>query len=79
MNDAWLFLKKLRQTELGEFHPELPSSHGPMTMIRYHPEEEWYDYSLSPHNRKPELEQPYERLFREGIKALPVSQSRSEG
>jgi len=74
MSKAWAFLKESRQTELGEFHPELPSSFGPMTMIRYHPEEEWYDFNISPENRKPALEQPYERLIHEGLKALPVSE-----
>ena len=34
---AWAFLKASRQTELGEFHPDFPSSYGPVTMIRYHP------------------------------------------
>tara|TARA_X000001382_G_scaffold115342_2_gene94036 strand:- start:1671 stop:2147 length:477 start_codon:yes stop_codon:yes gene_type:complete len=30
MNEAWSLLKATRQTELGEFHPDLPSSHGPV-------------------------------------------------
>ena len=39
--DSFTFLKqaaitptKARQTELGEFHPDFPSSHGPMTYVR---------------------------------------------
>ena len=31
---AWAVLKGTRQTELGEFHPDLPSSHGPITAFR---------------------------------------------
>lgn len=39
---AWAFLKATRQTELGEFHPDLPSSWGPVTMTRWHPTMKWY-------------------------------------
>ena len=42
MSKAWTFLKATRQTELGEFHPDLPSSYGPVTMTRWHPKMGWY-------------------------------------
>lgn len=32
---AWAFLKASRQTELGEFHPDFPSSYGPVRGARY--------------------------------------------
>ena len=32
---AWRFLKASRQTELGEFHPDFPSSYGPVRGARY--------------------------------------------
>ena len=72
---AWAFLKATRQTELGEFHPEWPSSHGPMTMIRYHPQDLYYQYNYDRFDRRnPKLEQAYEKLIHEGLKALPVSE-----
>ena len=42
MSKAWSFLKATRQTELGEFHPDLPSSYGPVTMTRWHPTMSYY-------------------------------------
>lgn len=76
INDAWLFLKELRQTELGEFHPDLPSSHGPVTMRRFHPTqkwaEEWLDsiknYGLDPDYFDANNFQAYENLIHEGLK-----------
>jgi hypothetical protein len=35
---AWRFLKASRQTELGEFHPDFPSSYGPVRGYRAIPE-----------------------------------------
>lgn len=41
IDEAWALLKmtmaESRQTELGEFHPDFPSSHGPMTAVRVIP------------------------------------------
>ena len=41
IDEAWKLLKmtmaESRQTELGEFHPNFPSSHGPMTAVRVIP------------------------------------------
>ena len=72
---AWVFLKASRQTELGEFHPDFPSSYGPMTMISTQPTQANID------NRRmawgndfdERFSQPYEAFVHEGMKAKPVS------
>jgi|DEB0MinimDraft_3_1074331.scaffolds.fasta_scaffold07086_2 hypothetical protein len=80
---AWVFLKATRQTELGEFHPDLPSSYGPVTMTRWHPTMDWYmqdprleleDLSVAEKRAKIEqairdkiLHPPAERLIHTGL------------
>ena len=78
---AWNFLKASRQTELGEFHPDFPSSYGPVTMRRWHPTREWgeswenqADVGLEDYNSN--AFQPYEKLIHEGLKtATPTAAS----
>jgi hypothetical protein len=80
---AWRFLKASRQTKLGEFHPDFPSSYGPVTMRRFHPTQEWGDNWLktidagyATHNDfDPDEFQPYEKLIQEGIKPQIPTQS----
>ena len=73
-SDSWLVLK--RQTTLGEFHPDFPSPHGPMTLRRFHPTKEWGErwmqniedgYSTEDDFNLDEF-QPYENLITEGLK-----------
>lgn len=76
---AWNFLKASRQTELGEFHPDFPSSYGPVTMVRLHPVKDWpailgkrlmeaeygeFDESMW---------QPYESLIAQGLRPHEAS------
>jgi len=73
---AWNFLKASRQTELGEFHPDFPSSYGPVTMRRFHPTQEWEDdwldgienYGTDPDMFDADNYQAYEKLIHEGLK-----------
>jgi len=79
MDLTWRLLKATRQTELGEFHPDFPSSYGPVTMIRYHPTQKWYDnfdvhrgiYGDTFDNTIPQSPQS---LITEGLKATPASE-----
>lgn len=81
MNDAWVLLK--RQTTLGEFHPDLPSPYGPVTMRRFHPVQAWGDswldsienYGASPDMFDVDEFQPYEKLIQEGLKPQVPTQS----
>jgi len=85
---AWRFLKASRQTELGEFHPDFPSSYGPVTMQRSHPTAEFFENnemqsmidSGIPQNRNTpvspmpvSMQQPAEQVFRQGLKPEPLS------
>lgn len=74
---AWAFLKASRQTELGEFHPDFPSSYGPMTMISSQPTQKLIDRNrvLFGNDFDERMVQPYEAFIHEGIKAKPVSNS----
>ena len=73
-SDSWLVLK--RQTTLGEFHPDFPSPHGPVTLRRLHPTKKWGEDWM--HDIKggyatedefnPDEFQPYENLITEGLK-----------
>ena len=75
-SEAWVILKATRQTTLGEFHPDLPSPHGPVTMRRFHPTREWGNNWLKtieagyahPDEFNPDEFQPYENLIIEGLK-----------
>jgi len=76
---AWRFLKASRQTELGEFHPDFPSSYGPVTMIRYHPTQNWYDNfdahrALYGETFDETIPQTPQSLITEGLKATPASE-----
>ncbi len=74
-SNAWLVLK--RQTTLGEFHPDFPSPHGPVTLRRFHPTKEWgegwmrnIEGGYATHNDfDPDEFQPYENLITEGLKS----------
>ena len=74
---AWNFLKASRQTELGEFHPDFPSSYGPMTAISNQPTQQFFDSWRERWNHDNSFDermvQPYEAFVHEGMKALPVS------
>jgi hypothetical protein len=73
---AWRFLKASRQTELGEFHPDFPSSYGPVTMRRFQPTQEWENEwldAIENHGADPDMFdadnfQAYEKLIHEGLK-----------
>jgi|TARA_R100000458_G_C8268913_1_gene243712 hypothetical protein len=70
-SDSWLVLK--RQTTLGEFHPDFPSPHGPVTLRRFHPTKKWgkgwlHTESVSESEFNPDEFQPYENLITEGLK-----------
>jgi hypothetical protein len=71
MTEAWLLLK--RQTTLGEFHPNLPSPYGPVTMRRAHPTQAWFDKIKEFPDFDSDLAQPYEQIFTHGLKAQPLS------
>lgn len=88
MNNAWSLLKAPRQTELGEFHPDFPSSYGPVTMQRSHPTAEFFEnnemermmgetFTTSKNTPVPpmpvSMQQPAEQVFRQGLKPEPVS------
>ena len=75
---AWRFLKASRQTELGEFHPDFPSSYGPMTAITSQPTQrfldDWqYKWNQDTNDYDKSMAQPYEAFVHEGIKALPAT------
>jgi hypothetical protein len=74
MKKAWTFLKESRQTELGEFHPDFPSSYGPMTAISSQPTQRaldsWRKRGGSFDENKA---QPYEAFLHEGMRGKPVS------
>ena len=76
---AWAFLKASRQTELGEFHPDFPSSYGPVTMVRQHPTEDWLDEfmdggMLEEYGGFDEnMWQPYESLITQGLRPHEAS------
>lgn len=76
---AWRFLKASRQTTLGEFHPDFPSPYGPVTMIRYHPTQNWYD-NFDAHRAMygetfdETIPQTPQSLITEGLKATPASE-----
>ena len=80
---AWHLLKASRQTELGEFHPDFPSSYGPVTMQRSHPTAEFFENNemqrmmnqgvTASRNNPPtpmpvSMQQPAEQVFRQGLK-----------
>jgi hypothetical protein len=79
MDLTWRLLKATRQTELGEFHPDFPSSYGPVTMIRYHPTQNWYD-NFDAHRANygdtfdETIPQSPQSLITEGLKATPASE-----
>lgn len=74
---AWVFLKASRQTELGEFHPNFPSSYGPMTAISSQPTQQYFDSWRERWNRYGDFDesmaQPYEAFVHEGMKGKPPS------
>jgi hypothetical protein len=72
---AWRFLKASRQSELGEFHPDFPSSYGPVTAISSQPtERNLNDWQKNwPNTFDESMAQPYEAFVHEGMKAKPVS------
>lgn len=88
IDKAWVFLKASRQTELGEFHPDFPSSYGPVTMQRSHPTAEFFennemqrmvDWGIPENRNTPvspmpvSMQQPAEQVFRQGLKPEPLS------
>lgn len=77
---AWCFLKESRQTELGEFHPDFPSSYGPMTAIsNQFTQRHFDDFKMNyPQNFDESMAQPYEAFVHEGLKAKPASKSSLE-
>ena len=75
---AWRFLKATRQTELGEFHPDFPSSYGPMTAISSQPTQRAFDlwreqWIQGNDDFNESMAQPYEAFVHEGMKAKPPS------
>ena len=74
---AWRFLKASRQSELGEFHPDFPSSYGPVTMRRFHPVQNWpyKEYIQSDEGWDEKMFQPYESLIHEGLRPIDPSYS----
>jgi len=71
---AWRFLKASRQSELGEFHPDFPSSYGPITAISSQPTQRAFDDWREQRNGFNEsMAQPYEAFVHEGMKAKPPS------
>jgi len=72
MAASWALLKSSRQTTLGEFHQDLPSPYGPVTMFRGHPKRDW-PYKDMVEGYEEEHFQPYEDLIREGLRPIPVS------
>ena len=74
---AWRFLKASRQTELGEFHPQFPSSYGPMTMISSQPTQATIDQRmndpLSFKDFDKKYTQPYESFVHQGMTGKPPS------
>jgi hypothetical protein len=72
---AWRFLKASRQTELGEFHPDFPSSYGPMTAISNQPTQRAFDLWRKnwPDTLDENIVQPYEAFVHEGMKAKTAS------
>jgi len=83
MKKAWDFLKESRQTELGEFHPDFPSSYGPVTMLSNQPINNYLNmWQRNPHlfgtKLNEDIAQPYEAFLHEGMKAKPVSEDSLE-
>jgi len=70
MDLAFRLLK--RQTELGEFHPDLPSSHGPVTMRRWHPTKDWVEEKSGGPDFDESKVQSVGRALIEGLKAQPM-------
>lgn len=72
---AWAFLKASRQTELGEFHPDFPSSYGPMTAISSQPTQKRFNSWRKnwPDTLDENIVQPYEAFVQEGMKGKPPS------
>jgi len=75
---AWVFLKASRQTELGEFHPDFPSSYGPMTAISSQPTQHAFDswrerWNQGKDDFNESMAQPYEAFVHEGMKGKPPS------
>lgn len=73
---AWDFLKASRQTELGEFHPDFPSSYGPMTLISRQPTQKTIDRREKTwRNFDKKYTQPYESFIHQGMTGKPPSPS----
>jgi len=74
---AWNFLKALRQSELGEFHPDFPSSYGPMTMLSSQPTQATIDSRMNDRVRFQDFDkkhtQPYESFVHQGMTGKPPS------
>lgn len=74
---AWHLLKASRQTELGEFHPQFPSSYGPMTAISRQPSQATIDNRMNDPLRFKDFDkkytQPYESFVHQGMVGKPPS------
>jgi len=69
---AWAFLKASRQTELGEFHPDFPSSYGPVTLVSNQFTQRGFD-KWNTFDFDEKLAQPFESLIHQGMTGKPVS------
>lgn len=74
---AWVFLKASRQTELGEFHPNFPSSYGPVTMLSNQPTQATIDSRMNDPVHFKDFDkkytQPYESFVHQGVTGKPPS------
>tara|TARA_R100000234_G_scaffold119909_1_gene104291 strand:+ start:887 stop:1444 length:558 start_codon:yes stop_codon:yes gene_type:complete len=68
MDEAWMILK--RQTTLGEFHPDMPSPYGPVTMMRLHPTKDWYKQQKRFDPLPKNIHPPYESLIQTGLPTI---------
>ena len=79
-SEAWVIIKATRQTTLGEFHPDLPSPFGPMTVISNQAtklnQDKWreaWNQFQNVEDFDESMSQPYESFIHEGMKAKPPS------
>lgn len=70
---AWRFLKASRQTELGEFHPDFPSSYGPVTLVSNQFTQRGFDKWNSFDSFDEKVAQPFESFIHRGMTGKPLS------
>ena len=69
---AWRFLKASRQTELGEFHPDFPSSYGPVTLVSNQFTQRGFD-KWANNSFDEKVAQPFESFIHQGMTGKPLS------